>query len=94
MAQRIKLGVLSGDLAPYSSLNLAIPVLPSGLVSEYLSYDVDQLQRNHDTTPATRASYPNAMSVIVIKDIDQNHFKADTFFINQTQDQVNTLANS
>lgn len=93
MAQRIKLLCLGATLAPYSTINKTAPQLPSGNISEYLSFDVDQLQRNNDTTTAQRATYPSALSSIIIKYVDANHFKSDLYFINQTQDQVNNSAN-
>lgn len=94
MANRIKLLCLGATLAPYSSSNIKPPQLPSGGVSEYLSFETSQLQRNWDTTAPSRATFPAALSAIVIKFVEANHFQTAVYFINETQDQVNTAANS
>jgi len=94
MANRISLLCLGGTLAPYSTANIAAPQLPNGGVSEYISFGVDQLQRNYDTTTAQQTAFPFALSGITVKFVDANHFRTAFYFLGQNQTEVNNLANA
>ena len=95
MANRIKLIVLGGTLAPYASNNLTPPQFQaSGAISEYQSFDVSQLQRNVDCPATITTPYPAALSTISVKYVDRNHFNTNTIYIHHTEDQVNSLANA
>ena len=97
MANRIKLTVLGATLAPYTSLSgisIGSPTLINGGISEQWSLDISQLQRGVDTTTTQRALYPLALSSVVIKYVNANHFETSTVFITIDSTALNTLANA
>jgi hypothetical protein len=93
MANRVKLTVLGGTLAPYGSGN-ATPQLVNGGISEDWHFDVSQLQRFVDTSPAQRTTYPNAQSGGYVKYVRANHFQTEYVYINITSVALDILANT
>ena len=94
MANRIKLMVLGSTLAPYTSAQGGPQFQTAGAVSEYQSFDVSQLQRGVDSPASVTANYPHALSTLVVKYVNANHFQTAVIYVNSTQDQINSLANS
>lgn len=94
MAQRIKLRCLGSTMAPYTSNNIGIPKILTNSISEDISFTADQLQIGYDTTVAERVTYPLALSRVVIKYVNANHFETVTFYVTVDQDGVNNLANA
>lgn len=93
MAQRVKITILGATLAPYASLNGTAPIFLNGGLSEDWSLDVSQLQRGVDTSAAQRVTYPYALSSLVIKYVNANHFQTSTVFISVDRATLDTLAN-
>lgn len=93
MAQRVKITVLGATLAPYSSTGGA-PILVNGGLSEDWHLDVAQLQRAVDTTPAQRTQYPLALSSVIVKYVNANHFETRQVYISINSTSLDGLANA
>jgi len=93
MAQRVKITVLGATLAPYSSANLTAPIFLNGGLSEDWHVDVSQLQRGVDTSFTQQTTYPLALSSVVIKYVEANHFKTSTVFISVNSATLDVLSN-
>jgi hypothetical protein len=94
MAQRISIRVLGATLAPYSTINGSAPTLLNGGISEDWHLDVSQIQRGVDTSSAQRSSYPLALSSVVVKYVNANHFETKTIFISIDANTLDGLANA
>lgn len=93
MANRISIIVLGATLAPYSSTGGA-PTLINGGISETWHLDVSQLQRGVDTTASQRSTYPLALSSVVVKYVNANHFETKQVFISVNSATLDGLANA
>jgi len=99
MATRLVLRVLGATLAPYSSggvgsNGITAPVFVNGGISEDWHLDSAQLQRGVDTTAAQQGIYPNALSSVVIKYVDANHFITKVVYVTLSAGDVDDLVNS
>lgn len=91
MAQRIAITVLGATLAPYSTGG---PALVNGGISEVWHIDVSQLQRGVDTTATQRVTYSHALSQVVVKFVNANHFQTQAVYININSSDLDALANA
>ena len=94
MAQRVQITILGATLAPYSSVNQSAPAFLNGGISEVWHLDKTQFQRGVDTSAAQRSAYPLALSSVVIKYVNANHFETRSVFISIDASTFDGLVNT